>query len=422
MSDEDADSVLSTPPESLFDPDSPVKTKTNVQDSAGSGPSLMEQLLMMEAAQETTPTGRPKRAKKPHWKLEPEATITTKGADEQNTEPQKSNEPGKRHSVSGAKKSAQDKKWEAPSVFTDEKSPLTQADLRSILLLPGAWDILTKEEQQEILASFPDESHILDAGTENARPDPQSLCNDDNFRNDCARYCENLGLGRHDEDWLAGAWTAHEQHSRGDFDEYLIQKIETNWDVEIPEAHTPKHFRESIDSSTSKPRRESVDTTISEQITAQSYSSPGGAGSEHATTSATMSAANLRRLRELTLDSNTPSSSEAGPPTARSPSALKRKRIDDTEGGQRKASTGKLGRQSSTLSIDSTLAMADPPVSTGSETKERSAASMPSVPETTNADESSPSPVVGTGTSLDRSANGVHITPMEMEDEKEALS
>lgn len=156
------------------------------------------------------------------------------------------------------RKSAKDRKWETPFVYTDPKSPLAHADLRvctsplphhelapadagtqAILLLPGAWDVLTQEEKRDVLAKFPDETHILDAGTPNARPNLQSMRNDDNFRHDCARYCENIELGRHDEEWLSQAWTAHEKHRRGDFDAFLRSQFEGEWGVELPDNDRP---------------------------------------------------------------------------------------------------------------------------------------------------------------------------------------
>ncbi|KAK0720660.1 Asx homology domain-containing protein [Lasiosphaeris hirsuta] len=150
-----------------------------------------------------------------------------------------------RRLTSGSKKAAKDRKWEAPFVFSDPKSPLASADLRAILLLPSAWDVLTPAEKQAVLAKFPDPGHILHAGTEDARPSIQSLRNDDNFRHDCARYVENIELGRHDPEWLNQAWVAHEMHRRGEFDEYLQRKFEYDWDVELPEEHRRLQRRES---------------------------------------------------------------------------------------------------------------------------------------------------------------------------------
>ncbi|KAK4143794.1 ASXH domain-containing protein [Dichotomopilus funicola] len=131
--------------------------------------------------------------------------------------------------------SAQDKKWVTPAVFTDPKSPITGVDLRAILLHPLAWDVLSPEDHQGILAKFPDSSRIKDAGTENACPNVISLRNDDTFRYDCARYCENIQLGRHDPEWLWQAWEAHEKHKRGDYDGFLRGKFEEQWDIKLPE-------------------------------------------------------------------------------------------------------------------------------------------------------------------------------------------
>jgi hypothetical protein len=97
------------------------------------------------------------------------------------------------------------------------------------------WTALDQEEKKEILSLFPDKGHILDAGTEDARPNFASLMNDDSFRYDCAAYTDNIAQGRHDPEWLASAWSAHERRKAGDFDKYLIDKLEEDWGVEIPE-------------------------------------------------------------------------------------------------------------------------------------------------------------------------------------------
>ena len=98
-----------------------------------------------------------------------------------------------------------------------------------------AWTALDQDDKAEILALFPDKSHILDSGTEDARPNFASLMNDDSFRYDCAAYTENIAEGRHDPEWLASAWSAHERRKAGDFDKYLVDKLEEEWGVEIPE-------------------------------------------------------------------------------------------------------------------------------------------------------------------------------------------
>ncbi|EWG43364.1 hypothetical protein FVEG_04873 [Fusarium verticillioides 7600] len=132
------------------------------------------------------------------------------------------------------KKVPKKSKWNADNILTDPKSPLASADLRSILSNPMAWDILDKEEKAEILALFPDSQHILNPGMEDACPDFASLMNDDSFRYDCAAYTENIAQGRHDPEWLAHAWAAHERRKMGDFDEFLDNKFRDEWDVELP--------------------------------------------------------------------------------------------------------------------------------------------------------------------------------------------
>lgn len=59
--------------------------------------------------------------------------------------------------------------------------------------------------------------------------------NDDSFRQDCADYTENIKQGRHDPEWLASAWSAHERRKMGDFDEYLENKFNDEWEVKVPE-------------------------------------------------------------------------------------------------------------------------------------------------------------------------------------------
>ncbi|KAF7548732.1 hypothetical protein G7046_g8573 [Stylonectria norvegica] len=134
-----------------------------------------------------------------------------------------------------AKKAPRKSKWDAQSIFVDPKSPLASADLRTILSNPMAWDILEEEDRAEILSLFPDDQHILAAGTQDARPDFVSLMNDDSFRHDCAAYTENIAQGRHDPDWLAEAWAAHERRKAGDFDDFLETRFKEEWGQELPE-------------------------------------------------------------------------------------------------------------------------------------------------------------------------------------------
>jgi hypothetical protein len=98
-----------------------------------------------------------------------------------------------------------------------------------------AWTSLTVQERREILSLFPDMAHTLDADTDDARPNLETLMNDDSFRHDCATYVENLANGRHDPGWLEQAWRAHERRKAGEFDGWLRDRFVQDWGVEIPE-------------------------------------------------------------------------------------------------------------------------------------------------------------------------------------------
>ncbi|KAB5575611.1 Asx homology domain-containing protein [Coniochaeta sp. 2T2.1] len=157
--------------------------------------------------------------------------------------------------AANAKRARTAKKWEVPFVFTDPKSPLVNVNLRAILLHPKAWDVLPPADQEELcrmlehdrpasLSSSPsppgsngksgksDESSTPSKVV--IRPNLTYLRSDDSFRSDCARYTENIQEGRHDPDWLAESWVAHERRKRGDFREYLRQKVERDWEVKVP--------------------------------------------------------------------------------------------------------------------------------------------------------------------------------------------
>jgi hypothetical protein len=90
---------------------------------------------------------------------------------------------------------------------------------------------------------FPDETHILRAGSENPRPNAGSLRNDDTFRYDSARYLENIETGKHDPDWLRDAWVAHEKRKRGDFDDHQVNKFEKGWSAKVSPEHHLRFLR-----------------------------------------------------------------------------------------------------------------------------------------------------------------------------------
>ncbi|CAN8096059.1 unnamed protein product [Discula destructiva] len=137
------------------------------------------------------------------------------------------------------------RRWEPDFVTHSPKSPLVTGgvDLRTLLLQPAAWDVLSAEDKQEILALMPSNTHILDANTPDARPNIGSLRNNDTFRHDAEGYVSSMAKGMHDPQWLKDAWAAHQRRAVGDFDEFYIRKIEVDWSTDIPDEHRPEHLR-----------------------------------------------------------------------------------------------------------------------------------------------------------------------------------
>ncbi|RYP13646.1 hypothetical protein DL765_006776 [Monosporascus sp. GIB2] len=119
-------------------------------------------------------------------------------------------------------------------MLTNPKSPLASTRLRDLLCNPKAWDLLGPEEKKQVLAKFPDQKEVLDAGTENARPDVASLRNNNNFRHDAARYQDNLRKGKHDPEWIRQAQAAHSKREMGGYDEYLAARFEEEWGMKMP--------------------------------------------------------------------------------------------------------------------------------------------------------------------------------------------
>ncbi|KAJ4424598.1 hypothetical protein N0V82_000729 [Gnomoniopsis sp. IMI 355080] len=137
------------------------------------------------------------------------------------------------------------KKWEPDFVTQNMKSPLVTngVDLRTLLLQPGAWEVLSADDKREILSFFPADGHILDPNTPNARPNVTSLRSNDTFRHDAEEYVSNIAKGMHDPEWLRQAWAAHQRRATGEFDEFYIRKVEVDWSTDIPDEHRPEHLR-----------------------------------------------------------------------------------------------------------------------------------------------------------------------------------
>ncbi|KAI2621649.1 Asx homology domain-containing protein [Hypoxylon sp. NC1633] len=127
-------------------------------------------------------------------------------------------------------------KYDNPDeMLTNPRAPLATTKLRDLLCSKKAWDLLSPEEKKQVLSKFPDNREVLDAGTDNARPDVAALRNNDNFRHDVARYQEDLSKGWHDSEWIRQAQAAHMKREIGVYDEYLAARFEEEWGMPMPE-------------------------------------------------------------------------------------------------------------------------------------------------------------------------------------------
>lgn len=103
-----------------------------------------------------------------------------------------------------------------------------------MLCKPAAWNILTLEEKIEIAQLMPPSAPMINADSDDMRPNIILLACDDNFRADCATYADQLRLGQHDPDWIREAFTAHEERLKGTFDGYVKTKFAEEWGEEWP--------------------------------------------------------------------------------------------------------------------------------------------------------------------------------------------
>ncbi|KAL1879083.1 hypothetical protein VTK73DRAFT_7409 [Phialemonium thermophilum] len=182
----------------------------------------------------------------------------------------------KRKITSRKKPKGTPKRWTAPFVFSDPKTPLLGLNLREILLNPSSWDCLSQESQDRLLSLLPDKTHVFKPDDGRPRPNVVSLRNDDTFRHDSARYCESIASGYHDEDYLREAWIAHHARDEGLLDDYLVSKFESEWEIELPQEIYPKSLRCAADVSLSKtmeqdtgggpPQNESQNGSIEKEV------------------------------------------------------------------------------------------------------------------------------------------------------------
>ncbi len=130
MADELASSPLSSPPESVINVviNSPVKPVTKMPPSGPHQEAANESVEVATAQPVTTKTEDEAKPPIPHDSDDGAQSSTQKRKASISRKPVPSKKP--RRVVAAPKKTAQDKKWEAPFVYTDSRSRLADADLR----------------------------------------------------------------------------------------------------------------------------------------------------------------------------------------------------------------------------------------------------------------------------------------------------
>ncbi|KAI1429570.1 Asx homology domain-containing protein [Xylaria sp. FL1777] len=167
-------------------------------------------------------------------------------------------------------------KWDNPDeMLTDPNSPLVKAKLRELLCSPMAWDVLSREEKEQILSKFPDNTMILEPDTPNARPDVAALLNNNNFRNDVTRYQGGLSKGFHDPEWIRQAQSAHRSREAGVYDDFMAADFKEKWGIPMPEQSQPRLQTSENDSH-------EVDNTLEGQANSTSLERNTAAPSEDA--------------------------------------------------------------------------------------------------------------------------------------------
>ncbi|KAH9998562.1 Asx homology domain-containing protein [Xylariaceae sp. FL0662B] len=174
--------------------------------------------------------------------------------------------------MSGTYRKGRSKYDNPDEMLTNPRSPLATTKLRDLLCSSKAWDILSLDEKRSILAKFPDEQEITDAGSDAARPNVAALRNNNNFRHDIARYQEGLKEGHHDPEWIRQAQSAHKKREIGFYNEYLAAKFEEDWGMKMPE-------QEDITGGAS----ESSDRTKVEESTRDNTNVKGGDDAKEST-------------------------------------------------------------------------------------------------------------------------------------------
>ncbi|KAK5714327.1 hypothetical protein LTS12_027839, partial [Elasticomyces elasticus] len=123
-------------------------------------------------------------------------------------------------------------KWDEKKLMASSKSELVKLDLVKLLARPEAWNILEKEERQQILDLLPDHVHPHPYPDEDGSIPalPESFLRYSNHWRDGVRQFQlDLENGRYDPQWLKQAEKAVQERAEGGFDKFKEQEFEEFW-------------------------------------------------------------------------------------------------------------------------------------------------------------------------------------------------
>ncbi|KAF1926609.1 uncharacterized protein M421DRAFT_41329, partial [Didymella exigua CBS 183.55] len=120
-------------------------------------------------------------------------------------------------------------------ITTNSTSRLGRADIYHMLLEDGAWTSLSAEQQATLVSMFPDSAEnqrLLDrirAGETGKGTRPQWLKASDVFRDEVAKFKDDLTNGHLAKTWQAAAEQAVVERAAGEYDEWKVAEAESWW-------------------------------------------------------------------------------------------------------------------------------------------------------------------------------------------------
>jgi hypothetical protein len=102
--------------------------------------------------------------------------------------------------------------------------------VQATLANPYAFDSLTSEQQEQLLALLPARNIVFDAFGRR-RPSAGFLLSNPDWAHSIGAFQDDLREGRFDPQWVGEAMEAHEQRRAGGFDKHKDNEYESFWGV-----------------------------------------------------------------------------------------------------------------------------------------------------------------------------------------------